>query len=67
MGLFLDAKKKQVCFSHPTLPLFLDEVTISNLKIGIDCSADIVLKRYGEDVAVSVVHKEGPVEVVIIK
>jgi len=67
MGLFLDAKKKQVCFSHPTLPLFLDEVTISNLKIGTDCAADIVLKRYGEDVAVSVVHKEGPVEVVIIK
>lgn len=67
MGLSIDAGKKQVHFAHPALPPFLDQVTISNLKVGPDCSADIILKRYGDDVAVSVVRKEGAVEVVIIK
>lgn len=67
MGLSIDAGKKQVHFAHPALPPFLDQVTISNLQIGPDCSADIILKRYGDDVAVSVVRKEGAAEVVIIK
>jgi len=67
MGLSIDAGKKQLYFAHPALPPFLDQVTIRNLKVGPDCSADIMLKRYGEDVAVSVVRKEGAVDVVIIK
>lgn len=67
MGLSIDAAKKQVRLAYPALPPFLDHVTISNLKIGPDCAVDIVLKRYGQDVAVSVVHKEGLAEVVIIK
>ena len=67
MGLSIDAEKKQACFSHPVLPPFLDQVTIGNLKIGSDCSVDVVLKRYGNDVAVSVARKEGLAEVVVIK
>ncbi|HBG06808.1 MAG TPA: hypothetical protein DDY22_14965, partial [Geobacter sp.] len=67
MGLSIDAEKKQVRFAYPALPPFLNEVTIRDLKIGNDCAADIVLKRYDQDVAVSVLRKEGGVEVVIVK
>jgi glycogen debranching enzyme len=67
MGLSIDAEKKQLRFAYPALPPFLDQVTISNLSIGPDCSVDIALKRYGEDVAVSVVRKQGLVEVIVIK
>jgi len=67
MGLSIDAEKHQVRFLYPALPPFLDRVTIRNLKVGEGCTADILLKRYDKDVAVSVVRKEGPVEVVIVK
>ena len=66
MGLSIDAEKKQARFTYPVLPPFLDSVRIQNLKIG-DSSIDIFLKRYHKDVTVSVLRKEGPVEVVIIK
>lgn len=67
MGLSIDAGKKQIRLALPALPAFLDQVTINNLKIGADCTADIVLKRHGQDVAVSVARKEGEAEIVIIK
>lgn len=67
IGLSIDARKRQVRFSQPSLPHFLNKLKISNLKVGSDCVLDVVLKRYGHDVAVSVVRKEGPVEVVIVK
>ncbi|HBA87241.1 MAG TPA: amylo-alpha-1,6-glucosidase [Geobacter sp.] len=67
MGLSIDAEKKQIRLAYPALPPFLDQVTINNLKVGSDSAADIVLKRHGQDVAVSVVRKEGLVEIVIIK
>ena len=67
MGLSIDAEKKRVRFAYPALPSFLDEVRISNLKVGKECTVDIVLKKYDQDVAVSVVRKEGDVEVVIVK
>jgi glycogen debranching enzyme len=67
MGLTIDAEQKRVSFVYPALPPFLDRISLSNLKLGTDCSVDIVLKRYGEDVAVSVARKVGEVEVVIVK
>jgi len=67
IGLSINAQKREVRFSQPSLPHFLNKLRISNLKVGSDCVLDVVLKRYGHDVAVSVVRKEGPVEVVIIK
>lgn len=67
MGLSIDAGRKQVRLAYPALPPFLDEVTIRNLGVGADCAVDLVLKRHGEDVAVSVVRKEGQAEIVIVK
>ena len=67
MGLSIDAEKNRLCFYHPVLPPFLNELSISNLQIGSDSSVDVVLKRYDRDVAVSIVRKKGPVEVTIVK
>ncbi|HEY3309373.1 MAG TPA: amylo-alpha-1,6-glucosidase [Desulfuromonadaceae bacterium] len=67
MGLSIDADKNRICFFHPVLPPFLNEVSISNLQIATGSSVDVVLKRYDQDIAVSVVRKKGPVEVIIVK
>ncbi|MBT1071425.1 amylo-alpha-1,6-glucosidase [Pelotalea chapellei] len=67
MGLSILAEKNQICFIHPVLPPFLNEVIIRNLSITAKSSADVVLKRYENDVTVSVIRKQGPVEIVIVK
>ncbi|BCS52550.1 amylo-alpha-1,6-glucosidase [Geobacter sp. SVR] len=67
IGLSIDAVSKRVRFNFPVLPPFLNEVRIDNLRVGADASVDVVLKRYNGDVTVSVVRKQGPVEVMIVK
>lgn len=67
MGLSVDGEKKQVCFSHPVLPPFLNQVSITNLRVTEDTSVDVILKRYDGDIAVSVVRKQGAVDVMIMK
>lgn len=67
MGLSIDAERKRVSFVYPAFPPFLDRISLSNLKVGTDCSVDVVLKRYGQDVTVSVARKVGEVEVLIVK
>ncbi len=64
--LGLSFKRNTVKFSHPTLPEFLDEVWIKNLKVG-GSSVDLYLKRYGMDVVINVTRKEGDVELIIEK
>jgi glycogen debranching enzyme len=67
MGLTVDASKKQLIFTRPTLPAFLKEVTIRGLRAG-EASADIVLHHHqGDDVGVNVVGRSGGVEVVVVK
>jgi glycogen debranching enzyme len=65
-GLFIDARKKQVRFNHPSLPSFLDEVRIKNLRVG-SASVDLLLKRYPSDVGINVLRREGELEVVVVK
>jgi glycogen debranching enzyme len=66
LGLSIDARRKSIRFTYPTLPPFLEEVSIANLKVG-EASADLLIKRYGHDVAINVLRREGSVEVVVVK
>ena len=67
IGLSIQAEQNRVSFIHPVLPPFLNEVSISNLQVSAGCSVDVVLKRYEQDVTVSVVRKKGLVNVLITK
>jgi hypothetical protein len=42
----------------------LGEVRLANLKLG-EASVDLLVRRGGNDVAVSVVRRDGPVEIVL--
>jgi glycogen debranching enzyme len=66
LGLHIDARQQRVCFRYPALPKFIEELRIRDLRIG-DAHLDLLLKRYDRDVAVNVLHREGSVEVSVLK
>jgi glycogen debranching enzyme len=66
LGMQIDAPNRRVVFTRPTLPSFLGEVQLRNLRVG-EASVDLVLHRYPDDVGINVVRRRGDAEVVNIK
>ncbi len=66
LGVEVDGLGGQVRFSHSRLPDFIEELWISDLKVGAG-SIDLALQRRTNDVGISVLHKRGAVEVVSVK
>jgi glycogen debranching enzyme len=66
VGLTVDGIKRQVRFVRPQLPEFLKEVVINNLTVG-EGAIDLSLQRYGRDVSVNVLRREGEIEVFVVK
>jgi glycogen debranching enzyme len=64
LGLHIDAAQRVVSLEHPRLPATVNSLRISNLAVA-DARVDILLRRYGEDVAVNVLRRAGDVEVVV--
>lgn len=66
LGLSIRAPEGRIVFFHPLLPEFLPEIRLRNLRVGA-ASVDLSLKRYEQDVGITVMQREGQVEVVTIK
>jgi glycogen debranching enzyme len=66
VGLELDYGRRAVQFNDPVLPSFLDEVTLTNLRLG-QASIDVRLTRYGGDVALHVLERKGDIGAVVRK
>jgi glycogen debranching enzyme len=66
LGLEIDAPRRQIRFSHPELPPWLERVTLHDLRVA-GATVDLQIKRYPRDVGVSVDRKEGDVEVLVVK
>jgi glycogen debranching enzyme len=66
LGLDIDASQNRVTFSRAVLPESIDRVYLTNLSVG-DARVDLQLERHANDVAVSVLKREGTVEVVVVK
>ena len=66
IGLSLRHDGNEIHFTDPRLPDFLDELTISHLRLG-DTRADIRLRRDGDDVTVNVLSREGTARIVQTK
>jgi glycogen debranching enzyme len=64
--LGLSFEENEIYFKHPVLPRFIDELWIKNLTVKRG-KVDLYLKRYGEDVVVNVVKKEGEVKILVEK
>ncbi|HYB98724.1 MAG TPA: amylo-alpha-1,6-glucosidase [Candidatus Limnocylindrales bacterium] len=66
LGLHIDARRREVRFSNPSLPRFLRWIRISNLRVDGQ-SVDLFLERYRGDVGINVIRREGGVRVVAVK
>lgn len=66
LGLSIIASERKVIFQYPTLPQFVGEMQIKNLKVGT-ASVDLLLRRHDLDVGITVIRREGQVEVVSVR
>lgn len=66
LGIQINGRDGRITFDNPSLPEFLREVRIRNLRVR-DGSVDLLLQRHPQDVSISVLRKEGRVALVVRK
>ena len=66
LGLELGHTENEVRFRDPIMPDFLEEMVIRNLRLG-PSSLDLRLHRYGRDVTVNVISRQGEARVLLLK
>jgi len=66
LGLEVSALDQQIFFTRPQLPASLGELRIHNLQVG-SATVDLLLQRREHDIFISVIHREGDVEVLVAK
>ncbi len=66
LGLDIDAAKHRVIFRQAALPETIERIRLTNLIVG-DARVDLALERHEHDVSVSVLSRQGDVEVVGVK
>jgi len=64
LGLKLDGVRKRISLERPVLPEFLEQVLLRNIRFD-GASVDLVLERGRQGVTVSVLRREGPVDVLV--
>src|SRR5262245_1486040 len=62
LGIIQDPCKREIRFVKPTLPKFLDEVSLKGLRAG-EGSADVLIRRHGDRTALEVVATRGHVDI----
>jgi hypothetical protein len=66
LGLEVDAPTRTVRLTRAKLPGFLEEVLIRNLAVG-PFTLDLRLDRHHDDVGVSVLRRQGDVQIIAVK
>ena len=66
LGLSVHAPDSTVSFSYPVLPEGVDEMRISNLRVG-KSSISFLIRRHEDDVGINVLRREGEVGLVVVK
>ncbi|HZQ00549.1 MAG TPA: amylo-alpha-1,6-glucosidase [Reyranella sp.] len=65
LGLEFDPRRGEIRLRNPTLPSFLDEVILRNLRLG-DASGDVVVRRQGKGVSLEPLRARGRMQVSIV-
>ena len=66
LGIHVDAVARRVSFAHALLPEELETLRITNLRVANGC-VDLLLTRHAHDVGLTVLQRDGNVEVVVVK
>ncbi len=64
LGLKFDQDAGEIRLDHPILPDFLGELKLRGLRAR-NGGADVLLRRYGDDVAVTISRRQGEVPIVV--
>ncbi len=65
LGLEFDQQRDEILLRKPRLPVFLEEVTLSNLRLG-ESTVDLMLRRHGNDVSVQVLRNDGQIRIAAV-
>jgi glycogen debranching enzyme len=65
LGISFDPAARQIRFTRPVLPGWMDQCRISGLRLG-DAELDLQLVRHQQDVALHVIRRTGTVEIAIV-
>jgi glycogen debranching enzyme len=65
LGLEFNPWRHEIRLRNPRLPSFLNELTLRDLHLG-HSSADIRLRRHGEDVSMEIIRTQGDIQVSIV-
>jgi glycogen debranching enzyme len=66
LGIYIDAPARRISFSRGRLPESIDWIRLTDLKVG-DASVDLQLERHPHDLGVTIIRREGDVEIVTVK
>jgi glycogen debranching enzyme len=66
LGVHIDAPGRCISFSRGRLPESIDWIRLTDLKVG-DAIVDLQLERHPHDLGVTVIRREGDVEIVTVK
>jgi glycogen debranching enzyme len=66
LGMEIDAVGKRITFCRATLPDSIDRLQLANVAVG-EARLDVQLDRHAGDVGVSVLKRQGDVEIVTVK
>jgi glycogen debranching enzyme len=66
LGLEINGAEKQILLTRPRLPDSLGELRLHNLEVA-GASVDLLLVRHEHDVGVTVLRREGDIEILVIK
>jgi len=65
LGLEFEPDAREIRLRNPRLPEFLNEVLISDLRLG-ETTVDLSVRRHGEDVSLQLIRSRGEVQVSVL-
>jgi glycogen debranching enzyme len=62
LGLEFQPSEQEIRLRNPRLPAFLDEIVISDLRLG-ETTVDLAVRRQGKDISMQLMRSQGEVRV----
>ena len=64
LGISFEPQARRIRFTRPVLPSSVDEVRLERLRLG-DAAVDLLFRRHGQEAALTVLRKDGELEIVV--
>jgi glycogen debranching enzyme len=65
LGLQFNVDQNEIVLRNPSLPAFLEQVTLRNLRVG-HSAVDLMLRRDGGRVSINLLRNDGGVKIAVV-